>query len=147
MVGIVNIDDALERASASALDLIEISPNSEPPVCKIMSYGKYKYQEQKRLSEAKKKQKTIEIKELKFRPTIEKNDYQVKLRAANKFIDEGNKVKFSMRFRGREMAHKEIGLDLMHKIIEDMNEKTKVEFAPKIDGRQIMMVLSPETKK
>ena len=144
MAGVVSTKEAYGMAQEAGLDLIEVSPNAEPPVCKIYDYGKYKYQEQKRLSEARKKQKTVEIKEIKIRPTIEENDYKVKMKAANKFIDEGNKVKFSMRFRGREMAHKDIGLDLMRKVIADLGEKIKVESHPRFEGRQAIMVVAPD---
>lgn len=147
MIGVVSIQEALEKAANAGLDLIEVSPTADPPVCKILDYGKYKYQEQKRQAEARKKQKVIEIKELKIRPTIEENDYQIKLRAAHRFLEEGNKVKFVMRFRGREVAHHEIGFALMKRIIEDLENQGSVEHHPKMDGRQILMVLGPSTKK
>lgn len=143
MIGIVSIEDALTRARKAGLDLIEVSPNAEPPVCKVLDYGKFKFQEQKRLAEARKKQKIVEVKELKIRPTTEEHDYQVKLKAANRFIDDGNKVKFSMRFRGREITHHDIGRKLMERIIDDMGEKAKVELRPKIEGRQMLMILVP----
>jgi bacterial translation initiation factor 3 (bIF-3) len=143
MVGVVSIEEALSRARTAGLDLIEVSPNAEPPVCKILDHGKYKFQEQKRLAEARKKQNVIEVKELKIRPTTEEHDYQVKLKAARRFIDEGNKVKFSMRFRGREITHQDIGRKQMERIIEDLGDKAKVELRPKMEGRQMLMIIVP----
>ena len=137
--------DALERASEAELDLVEISPNSTPPVCRIMDYGKYKYQQQKKNS--KKNQKTVELKELKFRPHIETHDYNVKMKQAHKFLAEGNKVKFTLRFRGREMAHKEIGMGVLNRIREELGDKVKVESEPKLEGRQMVMVVTPVAQK
>ena len=143
MVGVVSIDEALSRARTAGLDLIEVSPSAEPPVCKILDHGKFKFQEQKRLAEARKKQNVIEVKELKIRPTTEEHDYQVKLKAARRFIDEGNKVKFSMRFRGREITHQDIGRKQMERIIDDLGDKAKVELRPKMEGRQMLMIIVP----
>lgn len=147
MVGVVSMAEALEMARDVGLDLIEVSPNAEPPVCKITDYGKYKYQEQKRLAEARKKQKTVELKELKLGPTIEEHDYQIKMKAAFKFIEAGNKVKFSMRFRGRQIAHKDIGFKLMQRVAEDLDGKAKIESHPRLEGRQMIMVISPDLTK
>lgn len=143
MVGIVTTREALRQAGEAGLDLVEISPNADPPVCKILDYGKYKYEQQKKASEARKKQKIVEVKEIQIRPMIGDNDYQVKLRAAKRFLEEGDKVKVVLRFRGREMAHTEIGFGLLKKMIEDLGATAKVEFEPKMEGRQVMMVLGP----
>lgn len=142
-VGVVRTDRAIELAGQAELDLVEISPNSDPPVCKILDYGKYKYEEQKRKNEARKKQKTIEVKEIKFRPNIDQHDYDVKMRSMHKFIDEGDKVKVTLRFRGREMAHQELGLEVLQRVRQDMEEKAKVEQHPSMEGRQMTMVLAP----
>jgi len=141
--GTVNIDKGLTMAKAAGLDLVEISPNAEPPVCKILDYGRFRYAAQKKASLAKKKQKTVEVKEIKLRPGIEKHDYDVKMRAVDKFLNMGDKVKVTLRFRGREMAHQELGMDLLKRVEEDIKELAKVEQAPKMEGRQIVMVLSP----
>ena len=141
--GILSIRDALNAAENAGYDLVEISPEANPPVCKIIDYGKLKYQEQKKKNQAKKKQKTIEVKEIKIRPGIEKHDYGVKMKALSKFIDGGNKVKITMRFRGREMEHQNLGFNLLKKLEEEVAEFAKVEVKPKIEGRQIMMVLVP----
>lgn len=143
MVGVVSAKEAIEMAREVELDLVEVSPNAEPPVCKILDYGKYKYQEQKKMAEARKKQKVINVKEIKIRPGIEENDYQVKMRNARKFIGEGDKVKVTMRFKGREMAHQDLGLKLLNRIKEDLEEIAKVDMAPKLEGRQAVMMLSP----
>ncbi|MGO1119126.1 translation initiation factor IF-3 [Rhodovibrionaceae bacterium A322] len=143
-VGIVSTYDALKRAEESGLDLVEISPNASPPVAKILDYGRFKYEAQKRANEARKKQKTIDVKEVKMRPNIDTHDYDVKLRALNKFIGEGDKVKVTLRFRGREMAHQDLGLKLLHRVRDEVAETTKVEHAPKLEGRQMIMVLSPK---
>ncbi|MGI9406543.1 MAG: translation initiation factor IF-3 [Hyphomicrobiaceae bacterium] len=135
---------ALERAIDAGLDLVEISPNPpELPVCKIMDYGKHKYQAQKKANEARKKQKTFEVKEIKMRPNIDTHDYDVKMRSIHKFFDQGDKVKVTMRFRGREMAHQGLGLELLHKVRDDVDEIAKVEAEPKMEGRQMIMVLAP----
>lgn len=142
-VGVVPVTEAIEKAFEVGLDLVEISPNANPPVCKILDYGKYKYEAQKRKNEARKKQKTIEVKEIKFRPNIDQHDYEVKMRSMHKFIDEGDKVKVTLRFRGREMAHQELGMDVLMRVKEEMDEKAKVEQMPSMEGRQMTMVLAP----
>ncbi len=125
------------------MDLVEIAPNSSPPVCKILDYGRYKYQAQKRAAEARKKQKTVEIKEIKMRPNIDTHDYEVKMKAMRRFFDEGDKVKVTLRFRGREMAHQDLGMQLLHRVKEETTEIAKVEAEPKLEGRQMIMVLAP----
>jgi len=142
-VGVVGIADALARAAEAGLDLVEISPNSEPPVCKILDFGKYKYQAQKKAAEARKKQRTVEIKEIKMRPNIDTHDYDVKMRSIRRFFEEGDKVKVTLRFRGREMAHTELGVDLLNRVKSDTIEVAKVESEPRLEGRQMVMVLSP----
>ena len=146
-LGIISIREALNHAEDEGFDLVEVSPDAKPPVCKIIDYGKLKYKVQKSKKEAKKKQKTIEVKEIKIRPGIDKHDYEVKLKALSKFIADGNKVKISMRFRGREMEHKNIGLDLLKKLTEEVSDYAMVEIAPKAEGKQIMMILVPQIKK
>lgn len=143
----MSVAEGIALAEAAGLDLVEVSPNATPPVCKILDYGKYKYEQQKKAAEARKKQKTVDVKEVKVRPGIEKHDYEVKMRSARKFLEKGDKVKFTMRFRGREMAHQDIGFDLLKRMVEELSDISKVEFAPKKEGRQIMMVLSPEAPK
>jgi translation initiation factor IF-3 len=143
MQGVMSARDALQRAYQAGLDLLEISPNAEPPVVKILDFGKYKYEQQKKKNEARKKQKIIEIKEIKVRPNIDENDYQVKLRAMKSFIDEGDKVKVTLRFRGREMAHQELGVKVLERIRSDMESETKVEQMPRMENRQMIMVLTP----
>lgn len=142
MIGIVTIREALNAAEEAGLDLVEISPGAEPPVCKILDYGKYKYEMQKKANEARKKQKVIEVKELKLRPMIEDHDYQVKLRAAKKFLEDGDKVKFTMRYRGRELSHQELGLKVLTQMKTDLADLSKVEQDPKMEGRQMIMMLS-----
>lgn len=139
----MNIGKGLELAVEEGLDLVEISPNTDPPVCKILDYGKYKYEAQKRKNEAKKKQKTIDVKEIKLRPNIDEHDYQVKLRKIFEFLDSGDKVKVTMRYRGREMAHQQIGIDVLGRVKMDTEEKSKIELEPKLEGRQMIMVLAP----
>ena len=139
----MNISKGLELAVEEGLDLVEISPNTDPPVCKILDYGKYKYESQKRKNEAKKKQKTIDVKEIKLRPNIDEHDYQVKLRKIFEFLDSGDKVKVTMRYRGREMAHQQIGIDVLGRVKTDTEEKSKIELEPKLEGRQMIMVLAP----
>ena len=146
-LGIISIREALNHAEDEGFDLVEVSPDAKPPVCKILDYGKLKYREQKSKKEAKKKQKTIEIKEIKIRPGINKHDYEVKVKAFHKFIKGGNKVKVSMRFRGREMEHQNLGVDLLKRLIEQVKEYAKVEVPPKNEGKQIMMVLVPFSEK
>jgi translation initiation factor IF-3 len=144
MQGVMSARDALLRAYAVGLDLLEISPNADPPVCKILDFGKYKYELQKKKNEAKKKQRVIEIKEVKVRPNIDENDYQVKLRSMKSFIEEGDKVKVTLRFRGREMAHQDIGVKVLERIRTDLEAATKVEQMPRMEMRQMVMVLSPK---
>ena len=134
---------AIDLAVAEGLDLVEISPNTDPPVCKILDYGKYKYEAQKRKNEAKKKQKTIDVKEIKLRPNIDEHDYQVKLRKIFEFLESGDKVKVTMRYRGREMAHQQIGIDVLARVKSDTEQKSKIELEPKLEGRQMIMVLAP----
>ncbi|HTU55310.1 MAG TPA: translation initiation factor IF-3 [Acetobacteraceae bacterium] len=143
MQGVVALRDALNRAYATGLDLLEISPNADPPVVKILDFGKFKYDQQKKRNEARKKQKVIEIKEIKVRPNIDENDYQVKLRAMKSFIEEGDKVKVTLRFRGREMAHQELGVKVLERIRSDMDADSKVEQMPRMENRQMVMVLTP----
>ena len=139
--------EALKMADEAGLDLVEISPNAEPPVCKILDLGKFKYEMQKKKSEAKKKQKTIEIKEIKVSASIGEHDYDVKIKAANKFLEEGNKVKVTLKFKGREIAYQDTAMALMNRIIADLDLLAKVEQTPKLEGRQIGMMLSPKTAK
>ncbi|MCK5374462.1 MAG: translation initiation factor IF-3 [Alphaproteobacteria bacterium] len=141
MVGVVDIEKALSMAEEAELDLVEVSPNAAPPVCKILDYGKYKYEQQKKANEARKKQKTVDVKEVKMSSRIGKNDYDVKLRNARRFLEEGDKVKVTMRFRGREMAHQDIGRDLFVQMLEDLSEISSVELHPKLEGRQMIMIL------
>ena len=145
-VGVVSPERALELAENAGLDLVEISPNAEPPVCKIIDFGKYKYEQQKRESEARKKQKIIEIKEIKFRPGTDTHDYDVKMRNVFKFLENGDKVKITLRFRGREMAHLNLGRELLERVAEDVQEMGKVENMPKMEGRQMTMMIGPLTK-
>ena len=143
MQGVLTVREAMQRAFAVGLDLVEISPNADPPVCKILDFGKFKYEQQKKRNEAKKKQKVIEIKEIKVRPNIDENDYQVKMRAMKSFIEEGDKVKVTLRFRGREMAHQDIGVRVLERIRVEMDPTSKVEQMPRMENRQMVMVLSP----
>ena len=142
-LGIISIREALNHAEDEGFDLVEVSPDANPPVCKIIDYGKLKYKEQKSKKEAKKKQKIIEVKEIKLRPGIDKHDYEVKIKALSKFIAGGNKVKVSLLFRGREMEHQNLGMELLKKLTEEVSEYAKIETPPKPEGRQIMMVLVP----
>ena len=137
------VEEALALAEEAGLDLVEVAPNAEPPVCKILDYGKYKYQAQKRAAEARKKQKTIEVKEVKMRPTIDTHDYEVKMRNLRKFLAKGDKVKVTVRFRGRELAHTELGRELMERVLADAGDEAKVELMPKMEGRQMVMILAP----
>jgi translation initiation factor IF-3 len=141
--GVVPTAEAIELAVAAGFDLVEVSPNTQPPVCKILDYGKFKYQQQKKKAEAKKKQKVVEIKEIKMRPNIDEHDYVVKAKAMRRFFDEGDKVKVTLRFRGREMAHQERGMELLHRVQADFDAIAKVEQTPKLEGRQMMMVMAP----
>lgn len=143
MQGIVLMRAALEKAQAAGLDLVEISPNADPPVCKILDYGKFRYQLQKKKAEARKKQKVVETKELKLRPGIEDHDLEVKMKAAIRFLGEGDKVKFTLRFRGREMAHQHLGMKLMQRVKEILEGKMKVDLEPRLEGNQAIMMISP----
>ncbi len=142
--GIVQTEDALERAVDVGLDLVEISPHADPPVCKILDYGKLKYEQQKKRNEARKKQKTIDVKEIKMRPNIDTHDYDVKMRAIQRFLGEGDKVKVTMRFRGREMAHQDRGMIVLDRVRDELVELAKVEQFPKMEGRQMTMVMAPK---
>lgn len=146
-IGIVSIGDALRRAEELNVDLVEIAPTATPPVCRLMDYGKFKYQEQKRTHEAKLKQKQIQIKEVKFRPGTDEGDYQIKLRNLKRFLDDGDKAKVSLRFRGREITHQDIGMRLLERVRDDLQEHGQVEQMPKLEGRQMIMVLGPKRKK
>jgi translation initiation factor IF-3 len=145
-VGVVSPERAMAMAEEAGLDLVEISPNANPPVCKIMDFGKFKYEQQKRESEARKKQKIIEVKEIKFRPNTDKNDYDVKMRNVFKFLENGDKVKITLRFRGREMAHQNLGRELLERVAEDTKEHGRVENFPKMEGRQMVMLIGPLPK-
>jgi translation initiation factor IF-3 len=144
MLGVVSTRDALTMAAEVGLDLVEISPTAVPPVCKILDYGKFKYEAQKRKNEAKKKQKVIEVKEIKMRPGIDTHDYDVKMRAIKSFLEEGDKVKVTMRFRGREMMHQELGLKVLDRVRTELDELIKVESHPKLEGRQMIMTIAPK---
>ncbi len=144
MLGVVTRNEALAKAVEAGYDLVEVSPNADPPVCKILDFGKYKYEEQKRRNEARKKQKVIEVKEIKLRPGIDDHDYDVKMRSMLKFIDEGDKVKVTMRFRGRELAHQELGMNVLMRVRDDLDKVAKVEQVPRMEGRQMTMVMSPK---
>ena len=141
--GPTDIQIALSRAQEAGLDLVEIAPNSVPPVCKLLDYGKFKYQAQKKAAEARKKQRTVEIKEIKMRPNIDTHDYDVKMRSMRRFFEEGDKVKVTLRFRGREMAHQQLGAQLLDRVKQDTTTIAKVESEPRLEGRQMVMVLSP----
>ncbi|HEK3259221.1 TPA: translation initiation factor IF-3 [Proteus mirabilis] len=146
-IGVVSLKEALEKAEEAGADLVEISPNAEPPVCRIMDYGKFLYEKSKTLKEQKKKQKVIQVKEVKFRPGTDEGDYQVKLRNLIRFLEDGDKAKVTLRFRGREMAHQQIGMEMLNRIHEDLDELASVESFPnKIEGRQMIMVLAPKKK-
>jgi translation initiation factor IF-3 len=142
-VGVVPIADALARATAAGLDLVEISPDAKPPVTKVLDYGKYKYQEQKKAAEARKRQKIVEIKEIKMRPSIDDHDYDVKMRSMKRFFDDGDKVKVTLRFRGRELSHQELGWQVLQRVKADTEPLAKVESEPRMEGRQMVMVLAP----
>jgi len=143
MIGVVPLAEGLNRADEAGLDLVEVSPNADPPVCKILDYGKYKYIAQKKANETRKKQKTIDVKEIKMRPNIDSHDYDVKMRAMVKFLDEGDKVKVTLRFRGREMAHQDLGRKVLERVKDDLEGPAKVEQMPQMEGRQMIMILSP----
>lgn len=142
--GVVSTEEALKIAERASLDLVEISPNAEPPVAKIMDYGRFKYQEQKKKNEAKKKQKVSETKEIKMRPNIDTHDYQTKMKAVQRFLDGGDKVKFTIRFRGRELTHQELGMNVLKRAQEDLGESVKVESHAKMEGRQMVMIVAPK---
>ncbi|MDA0341412.1 MAG: translation initiation factor IF-3 [Proteobacteria bacterium] len=143
-LGVMQTVAALAEAEGHGLDLVEVSPNADPPVCKILDYGKFKYEAQKKKNEAKKKQRVIEVKEIKLRPNIDENDYQVKMRNVNKFLNEGDKVKVTLRFRGREMAHQDLGVNVLNRVKGDTAEIAKVESFPRLEGRQMVMVIAPK---
>jgi translation initiation factor IF-3 len=143
MVGVVSKSEAMAMAATAGLDLVEVAAAADPPVCKILDYGKFKYEEQKKKNEARKKQKVIEVKEIKLRPGIDDHDYDVKMRSMIKFIEEGDKVKVTMRFRGRELAHQDLGMNVLMRVRDDLEETAKVEQMPRMEGRQMTMVLSP----
>lgn len=147
MVGVLSKQDAIKRAQEAGLDLVEVSPNAEPPVCKILDYGKFKYEQQKKKAEAKKNQKVIEVKEIQLRPMIDEHDLSVKCKAVERFLGEGNKVKVTMRFRGRELSHQEIGIALLERVRTQFESIAKVDHAPKLEGRQMIMILAPMTAK
>jgi translation initiation factor IF-3 len=144
MVGIIGRNEALAMASDVGLDLVEVAPTADPPVCKILDFGKFKYEEQKKKNEARKKQKIIEVKEIKLRPSIDDHDYDVKVRSMVKFIEEGDKVKVTMRFRGRELAHQELGMDVLVRVKDALDEIAKIEQMPRMEGRQMTMVMAPK---
>ncbi len=143
-LGVLDTLEAIRKAEDFGLDLVEVQPNADPPVCKILDYGKFKYEAQKRANEARKKQKIIEVKEIKLRPNIDEHDYQVKMRNVQKFLDAGDKVKVTLRFRGREMAHQDLGANVLTRVREETDEFAKVEAMPKMEGRQMIMVLAPK---
>lgn len=145
--GVVSLEEAKKIAYESELDLVEISPNAEPPVCRVMNYGKYRFEQNKKQQAAKKKQKQIQVKEIKFRPGTEIGDYQVKMRSLIRFLNDGDKTKITVRFRGREVAHRDLGMDLLKRIEKDLEEFASVEQYPKMEGRQLIMVLAPKKKK
>jgi translation initiation factor IF-3 len=143
MIGVVSREEGIEAAESVGLDLVEISPNADPPVCKVLDYGKFKYEAQKKAHDARKKQKTIDVKEIKMRPGIDVHDYDVKLRNARRFLDDGDKVKVTIRFRGREMAHQELGMKVLERVRDELDELVKVEQFPQMEGRLMTMVVAP----
>ncbi|MCE1159943.1 MAG: translation initiation factor IF-3 [Burkholderiales bacterium] len=147
IIGVMSGREALKLAEEADTDLVEISPNATPPVCRLMDYGKFKFQEQKKAAEARAKQKVIQVKEIKFRPGTDENDYQVKMRNIKRFIADGDKVKITLRFRGREMAHQEIGMRQLERVRDEMGELIQVESMPKLEGRQMVMMIAPARKK
>ncbi len=144
MVGVVDIRTALDMATQAGLDLVEVSPNADPPVCKILDYGKFKYEAQKKANAARKKQKVIEVKEIKMRPAIDDHDYDTKMRSVGRFLEEGDKVKVTLRFRGRELAHQELGMKVLERVRADVGEAAKVEQFPRMEGRMMTMVIAPK---
>ncbi len=142
-MGVLSVTDALNRAADVGLDLVEVAPNADPPVCKFLDYGKYKYEAQKKKSEARKKQKIIDVKEIKMRPGIDEHDYQVKMRNMHRFLEDGDKVKVTIRFRGREMVHQDLGMKVLDRVREELGEMVKVELMPRLEGRQMIMIMAP----
>ena len=142
-LGVLSVTDALNRAADVGLDLVEVAPNADPPVCKFLDYGKYKYEAQKKKSEARKKQKIIDVKEIKMRPGIDEHDYQVKMRNMHRFLEDGDKVKVTIRFRGREMVHQDLGMKVLDRVREELDEMVKVELMPRLEGRQMIMIMAP----
>ena len=143
MVGVVPLSEALSRAQTAGLDLVEVSPNASPPVCKILDYGKFKYEAQKKANAARKKQRTIDVKEIKMRPNIDSNDYNIKMRKIHEFLSEGDKVKVTLRFRGRELAHQDLAINLLERVRDELGDQAKVEQFPKMEGRQMVMIMAP----
>jgi len=146
MVGVLSREEALQLAEEAALDLVEIQPNADPPVCKIMDFGKFRFEQQKKANEAKKKSKQVEIKEMKFRPVTDEGDYQIKLRNMRRFLEEGDKIKVNIRFRGREMSHQELGREMAARIEADLGEDIVIESRPRLEGRQMVMMIAPKKK-
>ena len=146
-IGIVPTAEAIRMAMDAEVDLVEVAPNAVPPVCRLMDYGKFRYQEQKRAQEIKSKQKVVQVKEVKFRPATEENDFQTKLRAVKRFLGDGDKAKITLRYRGREMAHQDIGMQVLNRLRDELSEVAQVEQMPKLEGRQMIMVLAPRSKK
>jgi translation initiation factor IF-3 len=147
MIGVLTRDEALSMAQDEGLDLVEIQPNADPPVCKVMDFGKYKFELQKKANEAKKKSKQVEIKEMKFRPVTDEGDYQIKLRNMRRFLEEGDKIKVNIRFRGREMSHQELGRAMANRIEQDLGEDIVIESRPRLEGRQMVMMIAPKKKQ
>nr|WP_189448747.1 translation initiation factor IF-3 [Lysobacter xinjiangensis] len=147
MVGVLTRDEALTMAQDEGLDLVEIQPNADPPVCKIMDFGKFRFEQQKKANEAKKKSKQVEIKEMKFRPVTDEGDYQIKLRNMRRFLEEGDKIKVNIRFRGREMSHQELGRQMAQRIEQDLGEDIVIESRPRLEGRQMVMMIAPKKKQ
>tara|TARA_B100000686_G_C16766390_1_gene962101 strand:- start:236 stop:685 length:450 start_codon:yes stop_codon:yes gene_type:complete len=147
MIGIVPLEKGLKLATESGLDLVEVSPSANPPVCKVIEYGKFKYAAQKKAAEARKKQKIIEVKEIKFRPNIDDNDYEIKLKSLRKFISAGDKVKVTMRFRGRELSHQDLGVKVLQRIRDDLEETVKIEQYPKLEGKQMVQIFAPNVSE
>jgi translation initiation factor IF-3 len=143
MAGVVSLSEALQRAEAAGLDLVEVSPNATPPVCKILDYGKFKYEAQKKANAARKKQKVIDVKEIKMRPNIDDNDYNIKMRKIQEFLSEGDKVKVTLRFRGRELAHQDLAMGLLERVRDELGEQAKIEQFPRMEGRQMIMIMAP----
>ncbi|WP_462114350.1 translation initiation factor IF-3 [Lysobacter xanthus] len=147
MIGVLSRDEALNMAQEEGLDLVEIQPNADPPVCKIMDFGKFRFEQQKKANEAKKKSKQVEIKEMKFRPVTDEGDYQIKLRNMRRFLEEGDKIKVNIRFRGREMSHQELGREMANRIEKDLGEDIVIESRPRLEGRQMVMMIAPKKKQ